>query len=108
MSLLPTGKFRHACRTRDAFIKDTWSEQAQASEDLQKDGIRGRGLMSNDRISLAHSAREAIRGKESGLGAYVVYLPVLAFLVMMLLGPSPLATNTPAFPLTASWISATF
>ena len=63
--------------------------------------------MSNDRISLAH-ARAAIRGYESGLGAYVVYLPVLAFLVMILLGPSPLATNTPAFPLTLSWISATF
>ena len=53
MSLLPTGKFRHTCRTRDSFIKDTWPEQAQASEDLQKDGTRGEGHMSNDRISRA-------------------------------------------------------
>jgi hypothetical protein len=57
MSLLPTGKFRHTCRTRDAFIKDTWSEQAQASEDLQKDGIRGGGLMSNDCIHSPVHAR---------------------------------------------------
>ena len=55
MSLLPTGKFRHTRRAGDAFIKDTWPEQAQASEDLQKDGIRGGGLMGNDRISLAHA-----------------------------------------------------
>jgi len=61
MSLLPTGKFRHTCRTRDAFIKDTWSEQAQASEDLQKDGIRGEGLMNNDRISLARAREIHIR-----------------------------------------------
>ena len=51
MSLLPTGKFRHTCRAGDAFIEDTWSEQAQASEDLQKDWIRGGGLMSNARAS---------------------------------------------------------
>ena len=57
MSLLPTGKFRHTCRAGDAFIKDTWSEQSQASEDLQKDGIRGGGLVRNDRISLAICAR---------------------------------------------------
>ncbi len=55
MSLLPTGKFRYTCRVGDAFIKDAWSEQSQASEDLQKDGIRGGGLVSNDRISLAHA-----------------------------------------------------
>ena len=53
MSLLPTGKFRHTCRAGDAFIKDTWSEQAQASEDLQKDRIRGGELESKDHISLA-------------------------------------------------------
>ena len=52
MSLLPTGKFRHTCRAGDAFIKDTWSEQAQASEDLQKDGIRGGGLMSKKNTSI--------------------------------------------------------
>jgi hypothetical protein len=63
MSLLPTGKFRHACRTRDAFIKDTWPEQAQASEDLQKDGIRGGELMSNDRISLAHARARQLEDK---------------------------------------------
>ncbi len=63
MSLLPTGKFRHTCRTRDAFIKDTWSEQAQASEDLQKDGIRGGELMSTDRISLAHARARQLEDK---------------------------------------------
>ena len=30
---------------RNAFIKNTWTQQAQASENLQKDGVRGRCIM---------------------------------------------------------------